>query len=179
MIMKNYQVLIATREKFTQQISFRSKDKDIFLAKTLVYIAAEGEAFMVHNREMNAHSIQNERNDSNVLSDRRDWDYIEAMPMAGKKIDDWLLELDNIANEVKVEVSSRDIGCHLVEVLEAVNKVLFESTGFRSSPVRLHWKHASSMNHGLMLTSPLRRLHDESKINGSANMPLLRPQDLR
>ncbi|KAJ0667728.1 hypothetical protein HanPI659440_Chr17g0681021 [Helianthus annuus] len=89
MIMKNYQALIATREKFTQQISFRSKDKDISLAKTLVYISAEYEVFMAHNREMNAHSIQNERNDSNVLSDRRGWDCIEAMPMIGKKIDDW------------------------------------------------------------------------------------------
>ncbi|KAJ0570854.1 putative protein SirB1 [Helianthus annuus] len=57
------------------------------------------------------------------------------MPMSGKKIDDWLLELDKIANEVKVELSSRDIGCHLVEVLEAVNKVLFESIGFRRSPI--------------------------------------------
>ncbi|KAM0065220.1 putative protein SirB1 [Helianthus debilis subsp. tardiflorus] len=60
---------------------------------------------------------------------------IEAMPMAGKKIDDWLLELDHIANGVKVELSSRDLGCHLVEVLEVVNKVLFESIGFRRSPI--------------------------------------------
>ncbi|KAM0059669.1 putative protein SirB1 [Helianthus debilis subsp. tardiflorus] len=133
---KSYQeVLIAARERFTQQISFRSKDKDISLAKTLLYIAAEDEAFMAHNREMDSQSFQNERNDTNVLSDRRDWDCIETMPMSGKKIDDWLLELDNIANEVKVELSSRDIGCHLVEVLEAVNKVLFESIGFRRSPV--------------------------------------------
>ncbi|KAJ0755043.1 putative protein SirB1 [Helianthus annuus] len=116
MIMENYQVLIATRERFTQQISFRSKDKDISLAKTLLYIAAEDEAFMAHNREMDAQSFQNEQNNSN-------------------KIDDWLLELDNIANEVKVELSSRDIGCHLVKVLEAVNKVMFESIGFRRSPL--------------------------------------------
>ncbi|KAJ0745238.1 hypothetical protein HanPI659440_Chr10g0396581 [Helianthus annuus] len=45
--------------------------------------------------------------------------------------------------------------------------------------IRLHWKRASSMNHGWMLTSPLRRLHDESKVNGSTSMPLLGPQDLR
>ncbi|KAJ0795151.1 putative protein SirB1 [Helianthus annuus] len=116
MIMENYQVLIATRVRFTQQISFRSKDKDISLAKTLLYIAAEDEAFMAHNREMDAQSFQNEQNNSN-------------------KIDDWLLELDNIANEVKVELSSRDIGCHLVKVLEVVNKVMFESIGFRRSPL--------------------------------------------
>ncbi|KAI7726977.1 hypothetical protein M8C21_011402 [Ambrosia artemisiifolia] len=133
---KSYnEVLIAAREKFTQEISFRSKDNDISLAKTLLYIAAEDEAFMAHNREMDAHSFRNERNDTNVLSDHQDWDCIEAMPMAGKRIDDWLLELDNIANKVKVELSSRDIGCHLVEVLDAVNKVLFESIGLRRSPV--------------------------------------------
>ncbi|MFS8018841.1 putative protein SirB1 [Helianthus anomalus] len=60
---------------------------------------------------------------------------VESMPISGKKVDDWLLELDKIANEVKVELSSRDIGCHFVEVLEAVNKVLFESIGFRRSPI--------------------------------------------
>ncbi|KAK9052887.1 hypothetical protein SSX86_029517 [Deinandra increscens subsp. villosa] len=133
---KSYQeVIIAAREKFTQEMSFRSKDKDISLAKTLLYISAEDEAFMGYNREMDTHSFQNERNDTSVLSDSRDWDCVEAMPMAGKKIDNWLLELDNIAKEVKVELMSRDIGCHLVEVLEAVNKVMFESIGFRRSPV--------------------------------------------
>ncbi|XP_076892170.1 uncharacterized protein LOC143543818 isoform X2 [Bidens hawaiensis] len=90
---------------------------------------------MAYNREMDAHSFQTERSDINVLSDYQDWDGIESMPMAGKKIDDWMLELDNIAKEVKVELISRDIGCHLVEVLEAVNKVLFESIGFRRSLV--------------------------------------------
>ncbi|KAK1438362.1 hypothetical protein QVD17_04170 [Tagetes erecta] len=129
------QDLIAAREKFTQAISFRSKDKDISIAKTLLYISAEDEAFMAYNRAMDVHSFQNERNDTAVLSGCRDWDCIEAMPITGKKIDDWLLELDNIANEVKAELISRDIGCHLVEVLEAVNKVLFESIGFRRSPV--------------------------------------------
>lgn len=133
---KSYQeVLLAAREKFTQEISFRSKDKDISLAKTLLYISAEDEAFMAYNREMDAHSLQDEMKDTNVSSETRVWDHIEAMPLLGKKIDDWLIELDNIAQEVKVELISRDIGCHLVEVLEAVNKVLFESKGFRRSPV--------------------------------------------
>ncbi|KAI3713677.1 hypothetical protein L1987_72261 [Smallanthus sonchifolius] len=130
-----HEVFIAAREKFTQEISFRSKDKDISLAKTLLYISAEDESFIAYNHEMDAHSFQSERNDTSVLSDSRDWGCIEAMPMAGKKIDDWLLELDNIAKEVKAELISRDIGCHLVEVLEAVNKVLFESLGFKRSPV--------------------------------------------
>ena len=47
---------------------------------------------------------------------------------------------------------------------------------------RLHWKRASRSNHGLMLTSALRLVHDadkkHEKMNGS-NQPLLRPKDLR
>lgn len=133
---KSYQeVLIAAREKFTREISFRSKDKDISLAKTLMYISAEDEAFMALNREQDAQSCQNERKDTNMSCEVHAWDSIESMPMAGKKIDEWLSELDTIAKEVEVELISRDIGCHFVEVLEAVNKVLFESKGFRRSPV--------------------------------------------
>ncbi|KAF5783433.1 hypothetical protein HanXRQr2_Chr11g0507881 [Helianthus annuus] len=48
--------------------------------------------------------------------------------------------------------------------------------------IRLHWKRASRINYGLMLTYPLRSMHDDngkwSKINGSS-ISLLRPQDLR
>ncbi|KAD3641593.1 hypothetical protein E3N88_30817 [Mikania micrantha] len=135
----NYHIQVVTgaREKFTQEISFRSKDKDISLAKALLYISAEDEAFMAYNRKMDAYSFQNERNDTNMLSDpQKNWDYcIETMTIAGKTIDDWLLELDNMAKQVKAELIPRDIGCHLIEVLEAVNKVLFESIGFRRSPV--------------------------------------------
>ncbi|KAJ9549628.1 hypothetical protein OSB04_022171 [Centaurea solstitialis] len=273
-----------------QEISFRSKDKDISLAKTLLYISAEDEAFMAFNREMDAQSLKNERKNTNVSSNAQDQEHIEAMPMAGKKIAEWLSELDGIAKEVEVELISRDIGCHLVEVLEAVNKVLFESKGFRRSPVvdskcsylhsvlsskcgsaillsiiyieicrrlnvtivgsrvgedfliwpktgnpeelfkvnsghslfgivngrcvedprsmasdltcnsligldiatnrdiigiylanliRLHWKRASRTNHGLMLTSPLRPVHDDNEKWSKTDMPLLRPQDLR
>ena len=47
---------------------------------------------------------------------------------------------------------------------------------------RLHWKRASRSIHGLMLTSPLRHVHNAddkpNKIDKS-NVPLLRPQDLR
>jgi hypothetical protein len=37
MIMEILQVLLAAREKFTQEISFRSKDKDISLAKVILF----------------------------------------------------------------------------------------------------------------------------------------------
>ncbi|KAI3798338.1 hypothetical protein L1987_33609 [Smallanthus sonchifolius] len=57
------------------------------------------------------------------------------MLMAGKKLEDWLSELDAIAKEVEVELISRDIGCHLTEVFEAVNKVLFDSIGFKRSNI--------------------------------------------
>ncbi|KAI3690373.1 hypothetical protein L2E82_48397 [Cichorium intybus] len=133
---KFYQeVLNTSRANFTQEISFQSKDKDISLAKTLLHISAEDEAFISFNREMDAHSFENERKGSKVSFDGQDPKHMESMIMAGKRIEEWLLELDVIAKEVEVELISRDIGCHLIEVLEAVNKVLFESRGFKRSPV--------------------------------------------
>ncbi|XP_039037148.1 uncharacterized protein LOC120174326 [Hibiscus syriacus] len=48
--------------------------------------------------------------------------------------------------------------------------------------IGLHWKHASRSNHGLMLTSPLRHVHNASEKTNmidKSNVPLLRPQDLR
>ncbi|KAI3828535.1 hypothetical protein L1987_02636 [Smallanthus sonchifolius] len=133
---KFYQeVLTAARANFTQEISFQLKDKDISLAKTLLHISAEDEAFIAFNREMDANSFQNEREGSKLSSDDQDLSQSESMLMAGKKLEDWLSELDAIAKEVEVELISRDIGCHLIEVLEAVNKVLFDSMGFKRSNI--------------------------------------------
>ncbi|KAL7164636.1 hypothetical protein ACSBR2_040518 [Camellia fascicularis] len=134
------EVLDAARERFTQEISFQSKDKDISLAKALLYVAAEDEAFMALSREMDALSLQSERRDASISSDTLEWEW--EMPLAGKSVDDWLTELDTIAEEVKAELVSRDIGCHLVEVLEAVNLVLFESRGFKRSPVLVDPKYS-------------------------------------
>ncbi|KAJ9537209.1 hypothetical protein OSB04_029942 [Centaurea solstitialis] len=128
-------VLTAARANFTQEISFQSKDKDISLAKTLLHISAEAEAFLALNREMDAHSFQNERNGGKESSDGQDSSNVESMLMAGKTMDEWLLELDAISKEVEVELVSKEIGCHLIQVLEAVNKVLFETRGFKRSPV--------------------------------------------
>ncbi|CAH9077575.1 unnamed protein product [Cuscuta europaea] len=55
------------------------------------------------------------------------------MPLAGKTMDDWLRELDDIASEV--ELVSREIGHDSVEVMGAVNTVLFNMRGFRRSNV--------------------------------------------
>ncbi|KAI3453895.1 hypothetical protein Pfo_010558 [Paulownia fortunei] len=129
------EILEAARDKFTREISFQSKDKDISLAKALLYVAAEDEAYLAFNREMDARSNHNERKDMSSLPDAQRWDCVEAMPMAGKNINEWLAELDAIAKEVEAELVPREIGCHLVEVLEAVNKVLFESRGFKRLPV--------------------------------------------
>lgn len=106
-----------------------------FNTQALLYVAAEDETFMAHNREMDARSFQNERRGASGASSSQEWDTIDAMPLAGKNISQWLEELDAIAKEVQAELVSRDIGCHLVEVLEAVNMVLFESRGFKRSPV--------------------------------------------
>ncbi|KAL6215853.1 hypothetical protein ACLB2K_015280 [Fragaria x ananassa] len=131
------QVLKAARQKFTQEISFQSKDKDISLAKALLYIAAEDETFMAFNREMDAFSIHKERKGVSgpPTPQEQEWNDVEDMSLAGKTIHDWQAELDVIAKEVEAELISKDIGCHLAQVLEAVNVVLFESRGFRRSPI--------------------------------------------
>ncbi|XP_059663101.1 uncharacterized protein LOC132308857 isoform X2 [Cornus florida] len=136
------EVLKDAREKFTQEISFQSKDKDISISKALLYVAAEDEAFMAFNREMDACSLFSERRDASVPSDSQNWDCLEMMPLSGKSINGWLTELDAIAKEVEAELVSRDIGCHLVEVLEAVNVVLFKSRGFKRSPVLVDSKYS-------------------------------------
>ncbi|KAK1417846.1 hypothetical protein QVD17_26980 [Tagetes erecta] len=133
---KFYQeVVTAARANFTQEISFQLKDKDISLAKTLLHISAEDEAFAAFNREMDANSFQKEREGGKLSSDVQDLSQRESILLAGKKLEDWLSELDVIAKEVEVELISRDIGCHLIEVLEAVNKVLFDSMGFKRSNI--------------------------------------------
>ncbi|XAR69204.1 hypothetical protein NMG60_11000706 [Bertholletia excelsa] len=129
------EVIKDTRKKFVEEISFPSKDKQISLAKALLYVAAEDDAFMAFNREMDLRSLQSERRDSLISSDSLDSEYTDEMVLAGKSISEWLKELDVIAKEVEAELVSRDIGCHLVQVLEAVNLVLFELRGFKRSPI--------------------------------------------
>lgn len=101
----------------------------------MLHISAEDEAFIAFNREMDAHSLENERKGGKVSLDLQDPNKTDSMVMEGKRMEEWLSELDAIAKEVEVELISRDIGCHLIEVLEAVNKVLFESRGFKRSLV--------------------------------------------
>ncbi|XP_049376724.1 uncharacterized protein LOC125841607 isoform X3 [Solanum stenotomum] len=90
---------------------------------------------MAFNREMDAHSLQIERRSASLASHATDWTCVEAMPLAGKNMNEWMVELDVIAREVEAELVSREIGCDLVEVLDAVNMVLFKSRGFKRSPV--------------------------------------------
>ncbi|XP_073051028.1 uncharacterized protein [Primulina eburnea] len=129
------EILEAARVKFTREICFQSKDKDISLAKALLYVAVEDEALLAFNREIDAHSVCNERREMPSPSTMQSWNCVEAIPIAGKNMNEWLIELDAISREVEAELVSRDIGCDLVEVLDAVNKVLFELRGFKRSPV--------------------------------------------
>lgn len=132
----NMETVKIAREKFTQEISFRSKDKDVSLAKALLLVAAEDEAFMAFNRDMDARSILSERKDASFNRESPfESKSIEEISLAGKTISGWVNELEMIAKEVEAELVSRDIGCHLVEVLEAVNVVLFELRGFKRFPV--------------------------------------------
>ncbi|GAA0145847.1 hypothetical protein LIER_05941 [Lithospermum erythrorhizon] len=127
----------AARERYTAEISFQSKDKDISLAKALLYIAAEDEAFSAIKQEMDAQSFRSERRGMSLPNDALEWDSIESMPLSGKNINEWLAEIDTIAEEVKAELVPREIGCDLIEVLDAVNLVLFESRGFKRLPLPL------------------------------------------
>ncbi|KAI3776581.1 hypothetical protein L1987_46367 [Smallanthus sonchifolius] len=99
--------------------------RSIVSFKTLLHISSEDVAFIAFNREMDANSFQNEREGSKR----------HCFLMAGKKLKDWLAESDAIAKEVEFELISRDIGCHLTEVLGAVNKVLFGSMCFKRSNI--------------------------------------------
>lgn len=94
--------------------------------KVLLYVAAEDEAFMAYSREMDIESLSKQGRPVFLPSDSLEWESVEKMLLGGRNIEQWISELDAIAKEVEVELISRDIGCHLVEVLEAVNQVLFE-----------------------------------------------------
>lgn len=109
--------------------------------QALLYIAAEDEAFMSFHRDMDMCSFVNERNDTAVpFKAELEVCDVEDISLAGKSVTGWLNELDMIAKEVEAELVSRDIGCYLEEVLEAVNAVLFESRGFKRLPVFLDSK---------------------------------------
>lgn len=111
--------------------------------QALLYIAAEDEAFLAYNGEMDAQSLVNERksvpseteqSDPPSETDQSDpsvTDSEELLQLDGKSISEWLSELDTISKEVEAELVSRDIGCHLVQVLDAVNAVLFDWRGFK------------------------------------------------
>ncbi|WOL06360.1 hypothetical protein Cni_G15092 [Canna indica] len=132
----NLKIPRLAREKFTQEISFRSGDKDVSLAKALLLIAVEDEAFMLLNRDMDAYSFLNERKgETDQFRAQPEVENVEEISLAGKNISGWLNELDVIAKEVEAELTSREIGCHLLEVLEAVNVVLLESRSFKRFPV--------------------------------------------
>lgn len=104
--------------------------------QALLYIAAEDEVFIAHNRDKDAQSVHREGRDAPVTSEAQtEHADLEDIPLAGKSISGWLHELDAIAKEVEEELVSRDIVCHRLEGLEAVNAVLFEQRCFRRLPI--------------------------------------------
>ncbi|CAG7887033.1 unnamed protein product [Brassica rapa] len=131
------------RKIFAREISTQSKDDDISIAKALLYIAAEDEAFLAFNREMDAMSFvkENQSDSEEELETVQDQSYPDSeehlLQLDGKSISEWLSELDAISKEVEAELVSRDIGCHSVQILEAVNTVLFDTRGFERTSKRL------------------------------------------
>eukprot|EP01018_Ginkgo_biloba_P007707 Gb_22585 [translate_table: standard] len=109
----------------------------------MLFVAAEDEAFMSFNRDMDVHSVLNERGE--VLDSSKgpfECTNLDTLPLAGKSILAWLLELDALAKQVEVELDSKEIGCHLVQVLEVVNAVLFDLRGFTRTSVLVDPKHS-------------------------------------
>ncbi|WZZ09195.1 hypothetical protein YC2023_095116 [Brassica napus] len=135
---KSYKEVIKPfRQMFSQEISSQSNDSDISIAKVLLYIAAEDEAFLAFNRDMDARFFMRERE---TIQDKTDSEeQLEPDPsetdseeLDGKSITEWLSELDAISKQVEAELLSRGINsCNSVQVLEAVNTVLFDTRGFK------------------------------------------------
>ncbi|EPS61173.1 hypothetical protein M569_13626, partial [Genlisea aurea] len=141
-------ILGAARENFTREISFPSKDQDVSLAKALLHVGTEDEAFLALNREIDKRYFLEEHGD---VEGRRGGG--EPASDGEKNVEGWLQELDSLAGEAEGELVSRDIGCHTGgEIIEAVNKVLFESRGFKRSTVPLDPKCSylhSALRYGL------------------------------
>lgn len=123
-------VLKNARKRFCDEISFRVEDRNVSLAKAMLLIAAEDEAYISYNQEMDANSVLNEgREIPRTNRQSPDEGSLDAFLLKGKSISSWLSELDVIAKQVEAELASKDIGCYLAEVLEAVNVVLFDLRG--------------------------------------------------
>ncbi|XP_023634416.1 uncharacterized protein LOC17878749 isoform X4 [Capsella rubella] len=97
---------------------------------------------MSFNRERDAQSLMNERESTQDQSDPSETDAEELLQLDGKCISDWLSEIDAISKDVEAELVSRDIGCHMVQVLEAVNVVLFDLRGFKRTSITLDPEHS-------------------------------------
>lgn len=111
-------------------------------SQVLFYIAAEDEAFMAFNRERDAQSLMSERESVQDQSNPSETDTEELLQLDGKSISEWLSEIDAISKDVEAELVSREIGCHLVQVLEAVNAVLFHLIGFKRTSITLDLEHS-------------------------------------
>ncbi|XP_013622155.1 PREDICTED: uncharacterized protein LOC106328287 isoform X1 [Brassica oleracea var. oleracea] len=140
---KSYKEVIKPfRQMFAREISSQFNDSDISIAKVLLYIAAEDEAFLAFNREMDARFFMRERetiqdktdSEEELETDPSETDSEEEqlLQLDGKSITESLSALDAISKQVEAELVSRGINsCNSVQVLEAVNTVLFDTRAFK------------------------------------------------
>jgi hypothetical protein len=94
----------------------------------LLYVATEDEAILAFNGDDDACSFTKERSNQSTAC-------LDEVCIGGKNISGWLNEFDVLTKEVEAELVQREIGCHVVQVIEAVNTVLFESRHFLRFPV--------------------------------------------
>ena len=100
----------------------------------MLLISTEDETLMSYNQDMDARVVIQEGREATSSSKvAYEWASLDSFLLAGKSIAAWLSELDIIAKQVEAELVSKEIGCHLVQVLEAVNFVLFDVRFFTRS----------------------------------------------
>lgn len=130
---ENEVVLKQARLRFREEVAFRKQDQDISLAKAMLLISAEDEAFISLNREKDRLAACSEGRDLPGSRVEASGATSDGLLLAGKSMSMWLSRFDFLAKEVR-DILAVKGNCHKpVEVLRAVHTVLFELEDFKRS----------------------------------------------
>lgn len=133
-------ILKQARLKFREEVAFRKQDQEISLAKAMLLISTEDEAFISLNREKDRIAACTEGRN---IPEARGAAYganLDEFPLAGKTVPMWLAKFDFLATEVRDILAAKGSSLKPAEVLRAVNAVLFEIQGFKRSSTDLDLK---------------------------------------
>lgn len=120
-------VRVAAREKFVKEASPPPpgiRHHAVSLARALLLVAAEDEAFVALNREKDAQSLHSELNSPSPAPEKEVDQFVdvETMQLAGKTMAGWMAEFDSISAEVVAELGGT--GRPRDEVLSAIAGVV-------------------------------------------------------